>query len=32
MAFLQGSLTATALSWYIRLHDTYEKDRFCTSI
>ena len=23
MAFIQSSLTGTALSWYILLHDTY---------
>ena len=26
MAFIQCSLTATALSWYIRLNDTYKQD------
>ena len=26
MAFLQCSLTGTALSWYIRLNDTYKHD------
>ena len=26
MAFIQCSLTGTALSWYIRLNDTYQKD------
>ena len=26
MAFIQCSLTGTALSWYIRLHDTYTHD------
>ena len=26
MAFIQCSLTGTALSWYIRLHDTYKQD------
>ena len=26
MAFIQCSLTGTALSWYIRLNDTYEQD------
>ena len=26
MAFIQCSLTGTALSWYIRLNDTYKKD------
>ena len=26
MAFMQCSLTGTALSWYIRLHDTYKQD------
>ena len=26
MAFIQCSLTGTALSWYIRLHDTYKHD------
>ena len=26
MAFIQCSLTGTALSWYIRLNDTYKHD------
>ena len=26
MAFIQCSLTGTALSWYIRLNDTYKQD------
>ena len=26
MAFIQCSLTGSALSWYIRLHDTYKQD------
>ena len=26
MAFIQCSLTDTALSWYIRLNDTYKQD------
>ena len=26
MAFIQCSLTGTALSWYIRLKDTYKQD------
>ena len=26
MAFIQRSLTGTALSWYIRLNDTYKQD------
>ena len=26
MAFIQSSLTGTALSWYIRLNDTYKQD------
>ena len=26
MAFIQCSLSGTALSWYIRLHDTYKQD------
>ena len=26
MAFIQCSLTDTALSWYLRLNDTYEQD------
>ena len=26
MAFIQCSLTDTALSWYIRLHDSYKQD------
>ena len=26
MAFIQCSLTGTALSWYIRLSDTYKQD------
>ena len=26
MAFIQCSLTGTALSWYIRLNDTYKED------
>ena len=26
MAFIQSSLTGTALSWYIRLNDTYKND------
>ena len=26
MVFIQGSLTCTALSWYIRLNDTYKQD------
>ena len=26
MAFIQCSLTGNALSWYIRLNDTYEQD------
>ena len=30
LAFIQCSLTGTALSWYIRLNDTYRLARFCT--
>ena len=26
MAFIQSSLTGTALSWYIRFNDTYKQD------
>ena len=26
MAFIQCSLTGTALTWYIRLNDTYKQD------
>ena len=26
MAFIQCSLSGTALSWYILLHDTYKQD------
>ena len=26
MAFIQCSLTGTALSWFIRLNDTYKQD------
>ena len=26
MASIQGSITGTTLSWYVRLYDTYEQD------